>query len=103
MTEAALQRRIVEALRGRGCYVVKVVHAGHVGVPDLLCCYRGRFIALEVKLPGERPTAIQLVQIREITNAEGFAYVVFSVTGALNVLAVVDAELGGDAPTPGAA
>ena len=27
---------------------------GRVGAPDILCCYRGRFIAIEVKVGGSK-------------------------------------------------
>ena len=29
---------------------------GVSGVPDIICCYRGRFLGLEAKLPGGRLT-----------------------------------------------
>ena len=32
---------------------------GVSGVPDIICCYKGRFLGLEAKLPGGKLTALQ--------------------------------------------
>ena len=32
---------------------------GTSGIPDIICCYKGRFLGLEVKLPGGKLTALQ--------------------------------------------
>ena len=32
---------------------------GCAGIPDVICCYKGRFIGLECKLPGGRLTAAE--------------------------------------------
>jgi hypothetical protein len=51
---------------------------GKVGVPDFICCWRGRFLAIETKAPGKRDatTANQKMQIMEIQKSEGWALVV---------------------------
>jgi hypothetical protein len=58
------------------------VHGGPyqiAGVPDLLGCVEGNFIALEVKMPdGDPPTKIQKQQMKRIKRAEGYACVVTS-------------------------
>lgn len=56
------------------------------GLPDLLLCYRGRFVGLEVKLPGEHPTAIQAWTLQEIRLAGGVAECVHSLEEAVAVL-----------------
>lgn len=45
------------------------------GIPDLIVCYRGVFVALEVKAPGKAGTAtpLQKMQIRHINMAMGYA------------------------------
>ena len=50
-----------------------------IGIPDLLCCWRGIFMGLEVKLPGEKASKVQLVNIEQIRRAGGIAEVVTSV------------------------
>jgi len=48
---------IVDALRAVG---VRVWYLGGVGLPDLLCCYRGRYSVFEVKTGKGRKTAAQV-------------------------------------------
>ena len=52
---------------------------GTNGIPDIIICCQGRFIALEVKTPSGRPTALQQAVIRKITRAGGKAHIVRSV------------------------
>lgn len=59
------------------------------GISDVIGCLRGRYIALEVKLPGEEPSPTQLWQIERTRRAGGIAEVVHSVEEALDVLARV--------------
>ena len=50
-SEAKIQARILKYLRslGRVCWAVKAAVSNERGVPDILCCYRGRFVGFEVK------------------------------------------------------
>lgn len=89
MSEAALQRRMQRKIKEMGGYVVKY-HGGRfsiAGTPDLLVCYRGHFIGLEVKKPGgDGPSKIQELKIEEIRRAGGTAEVVRSVKEVQDVL-----------------
>jgi hypothetical protein len=51
---------------------------GQVGIPDIICCYRGLFVAIETKAPGKRAntTPNQDRVIEAIQKAEGFVWVV---------------------------
>ena len=87
--EAGLSRRIRKAIEARGGYAV-TIHGSpmsRVGCPDLLVCWRGRFVALEVKVPGNIPTKAQLRQMALIREAGGAAVTVHSVEEALSALA----------------
>ena len=76
--------------------VVYKIHGGpaqEAGIADLICCIRGRFIALEVKKqsPGEsidhayaRATELQLYQRDRVIAAGGWSSVVLSVAEALD-------------------
>ena len=58
-----------------GCFAWKE-HGGMYGtsgIPDIICCYRGRFVGLEVKQPGKALTAIQPKTIDKINAAGGIA------------------------------
>ena len=65
---------------------------GTSGVPDIICCYKGRFLGLEVKLPGGRLTELQKRAIQKINDAGGIACRVESVEQVQNVIALVDFE-----------
>lgn len=56
------------------------------GLPDIIGCYRGRFIAVEVKMPGNKPSPVQERVIQKIWDAGGSALVAHSVEEALKVL-----------------
>lgn len=52
---------------------------GTAGIPDIIVCYKGKFIGLEVKLPGRKPTLLQKITLNKIQKAKGIAKVVTSV------------------------
>ena len=41
------------------------------GIPDILCCCNGYFVAVEVKAPNGRPSELQKMNIRKINNESG--------------------------------
>lgn len=51
---------------------------GKVGIPDFICCWKGKFLAIEAKAKGKREetTANQKLRIEEIQVADGLAIVV---------------------------
>jgi len=61
-------------------WIVKILGGGiqEGGIPDILACYKGRFIAIELKRPdGEGALAIrQDAQLRRIKKAGGTAVVI---------------------------
>jgi hypothetical protein len=65
---------------------------GTAGIPDIIACIGGRFVAFEVKTPGERGTApskltkLQEITIQKIKDAKGQA---FKVTSAAEVAAIL--------------
>lgn len=86
--EGKLSKRIQAYLRGRGAYVFKV-HGSEFqepGTPDLLCCYRGHFIGLELKMPGEKPSPKQVYIMGLIREAGGVAHVASSIDDVERIL-----------------
>lgn len=52
MTEQQIQKSIINLLETKyNAYVVKIITASKSGVPDILACVKGKFIAIEVKKP----------------------------------------------------
>lgn len=86
--EARLGHKIKAALEARGAFVFKVHGSGMMmaGLPDLIVCHDGRYLGLEVKMPGNKPSAIQLHTHTKIEKAGGHAAVVYSVEDALKAL-----------------
>ena len=65
---------------------------GTNGVPDIICCYKGRFLGLECKRPGGRLTELQKRAIKKINRAGGVACRVESVEDVKSVIERVDLE-----------
>jgi len=51
---------------------------GTAGLPDIICCINGRFMAFEVKTPVGKLTKLQEITIQKINAANGKAYKVTS-------------------------
>lgn len=80
----------MKALKERGGFWVKI-HGGAIqttGLPDIVGCYRGQFVAMEVKVPGSgRLSERQRLMIERISTAGGILDVV---TTTMEALALVD-------------
>ena len=70
----AAVRKQLEAL---GAYYVMPVTGGYgnSGAPDFLVCFRGRFVGIECKAGGNKPTALQARNLHLIQKAGGSAIV----------------------------
>jgi len=49
---------------------------GRSGVPDIVCCVGGHFLAVECKAGTNKPTALQVREIEAIRRCNGVAIVV---------------------------
>lgn len=59
---------------------------GTAGIPDVIACYRGRFVAFEVKTTTGKLTKLQEITIQRINAAKGQA---FKVTSAAEVARII--------------
>ena len=59
---------------------------GTAGIPDIICCYCGRFVAFEVKTETGKLTKLQEATIRKIKEAKGQAFKVTSVEEVKQIL-----------------
>ena len=91
--EQDYQRKIIKYLESVGAYVVKVVAASKKGVPDIIACYKGSFIAIEVKTPLTRhnTTKLQDYNLKKVREAEGYAIVAVEVEDLFATLSLIDA------------
>jgi Holliday junction resolvase len=97
-TESQIQAKILKFLRALGpiCWVIKAAVCNERGVPDILCCYKGRFVGFEVKTAKGRISGPQRVQNERIRRACGRAVVVRSVADVRVVLKHIDREVDDD-------
>lgn len=72
--EASLVDRIERYLKRQpGCLVRKTHGSAYTaGVADLIGCLKGRYFEIEVKRPGEQPTALQLRGLEDVRKAGGY-------------------------------
>ena len=77
MREKTIENNIKTYLKSKGAYYFK--HHGNqysqVGVPDIIACYKGRFIGIEVKNETGKTSPLQDVNIQQIKNAGGISFV----------------------------
>lgn len=93
MSEQKLQAKINLLLARKGAYVVKVISASKAGVPDILACYKGVFLAIEVKTGVYKVSALQEANLRLIADAGGLAICARSTDHVLEALAKIDLAL----------
>lgn len=63
---------------------------GTAGIPDIIVCHRGHFIALEAKVGKNQPTKLQTVTIEQIHKAGGAAAVVRSVEDVKTIISELE-------------
>ena len=81
-TERAIVKAILAYLNGLPGCLARKRWGGGMGVagdPDIDACIRGRSVQLEVKRPGEKPTALQVKRLDEWKQAGAMVGVVHSV------------------------
>ena len=96
--EATIQSKILKFLRTLGvyCWAIKTEVCNERGVPDIICCYKGRFVGFEVKTAKGKISGPQRVQNERIRRACGRAVVVRSVADVQTVLQDIDREVNSD-------
>jgi Holliday junction resolvase len=76
--EKKVKTKVVEILKGFGVYYFYASTGGYgaSGVPDIICCYKSRFIGIECKAGKGKTTALQEKNIAQIIAQGGLAIVV---------------------------
>jgi pantoate kinase len=76
--EAKVKAKIKAILKAHNIYYAMPIGTGYgnSGVPDFLCCVRGRFLAIEAKAGKGKTTALQDKNIKQIIASGGLAIVV---------------------------
>lgn len=74
-SEPEFQRDAIDYIESRNGYVVKVTVSSYnkKGTPDLIVCFNGKFVALELKVKDNKPSKIQEAKMKQIVRAGGIA------------------------------
>lgn len=78
--EKVFENKLKKYLKSKGAWVLKYWGGSvytQAGVPDLLVCYKGKFIGIEVKAETGHASELQLKTIEQIKKAGGIAFVLF--------------------------
>jgi Holliday junction resolvase len=75
--EAAVKAAVRKMLDRLGIYhfMPPGMGLGRSGIPDIIGCYNGRFIAIECKAGKGKTTALQERELQLIKDAGGFTFV----------------------------
>ena len=76
--EAKVKKKVVDVIKKNSAYYFFPATGGYgrSGVPDVVCCYRGYFVAIECKAGSNKPTPLQEAEMAKIRQAHGFTLVV---------------------------
>lgn len=94
--EARLIKKVKALIERKGGRPFKI-HGGdpmqETGIPDLLVCYKGKFLGLEGKSPRGHLAPKQKAILHEISEAGGYALVFETVEEVAALLATIDEEV----------
>lgn len=76
--ESKVKKQVKKILDDLGAYHFSPMMDGYgrSGVPDIIACYKGKFIAIECKAGKNTPTLLQLRNIEDIKRNQGLAIVI---------------------------
>jgi len=76
--EKKVKDKVMKILKSHGIYYFfpTTFGMGRSGVPDIICCFNGVFLAIECKAGKNKTTALQDMEIAAIRKAGGTAFVI---------------------------
>ena len=76
--EAKVKAKVVKLLRQYNVYYFfpPANGYGRSGIPDIIACVNGKFVAIECKAGANKPTELQNLEISGIRRAKGVAAVI---------------------------
>jgi len=88
--ENTLQRKIQKFLKDKLPKAVIWKNHGNqysvIGLPDIMCVYKGNIVCIEVKIPGNKPTKLQEVTLKKLEDAGAICCVAYSVADVEKLL-----------------
>ncbi len=83
MLENTLQRKIQSYLKSNLPNSVVWKNHGNqysvIGLPDIMCVYKGKLVCIEVKIPGNKPTKLQEITLKKLSEAGAITGVAYSI------------------------
>lgn len=89
MKEKTITNQILKYLKSQPeCFAFKEHGSiyGTSGIPDIIVCYKGKFVAFEVKTENGKLSKLQEVTIKKIQSAQGLAFKVTSLDEVKTIL-----------------
>jgi len=87
MKEADIQAKILKYINSLDeGWATKVIKANTAGVPDILACIKGHFVAIEVKTKYGRVSELQKIKLNQIRDAKGSAIVARDIKDVKNFI-----------------
>lgn len=88
MKESQFSREVTTYLESKGAIINNQTGGmfSKVGVSDLLVCYKGYFIALELKVGKYQPDSLQISYLQKVRDAGGFGLILRDTLQELMVL-----------------
>ncbi len=76
--EKKVKTKVKKILDKLNCYHCMPTTGGYgaSGVPDIIACYKGKFVGIECKANGNKPTALQQKHLRDISISGGISLVI---------------------------
>lgn len=90
MLESALQRKIQKYLKDNLPNAVIWKNHGNqysvIGLPDIMCVFKGKIICIEVKIPGNKTTKLQEVTLKKLSEAGAITCVAYGIEDVEKIL-----------------
>lgn len=77
--EKNFENRVKEFLKERNAWFLKTWSNGvqRSGVPDIIACFGGHFLGIELKAPNGKPSELQIYNLGEIHKSGGYAILLY--------------------------
>lgn len=78
-SEKSFENKVKDYLKSKNIWYVKFFANGFTkkGIPDLLCCVNGKFLAIEIKAEKGVVSPLQKFQLKKIADSGGYAIVLY--------------------------
>ena len=91
----SLQSTVLKELNAKpGVFVFKTIQCNERGIPDIIVCYKGMFIAIEIKDGKDRLSPIQKEQLKRIEAAGGKAWAIYNIMEFRAAWMTLESEVG---------